>query len=122
MLPFFFFLFLVLRYLLVHKFLASFISYTTISYFIKLSFAFSFLYLWLEFSSGSRNGCLLHHPILPTDLSLIALYVVGSLSEDYIAIVAEVATGKDFVIFIMAHCGRSHGGVGCNNEASKSFS
>ena len=121
MLTFFFFLVLVLRFLLVHKFLASLIGSTTISYLIKLSFAFSFLFLWLGIIS-SRNGCLLHHPILPpqcrlvsTDLSLFALFVIGSLSEDHIAIVAEVATGKDFVVFIMAHGGRSHGGVGCNN-------
>ena len=124
-----FYFMLFLRFWIVHNFLGSLIGSTTLSN-SSLSFAFSFLFAWLGFSlSSSRSGYLLHHPILPlqcrlgcTDFLRFALFFIGCLSEDHIAIVTEVATGNDFVLFITAHGGRAHGGVGCNNEASKSCS
>ena len=102
-----FFFFLLLRFIiLLHNFLGTLDSKGFTSYFY-LFFAFLFFLI----KSCSRANELRQHPLPPLQGRL--LNFTGLLSEDHIAVVAEVAAGNNLVI--MARGGSPHGGVGGNN-------
>ena len=88
-------------------------SLDSISSFLFFCLFFTFLIFFFDCSTWtkSRTNELRQHPLPPLQVRL--LNFTDLLSEDNIAVVAEVAAGNNLVI--IARGGSSHGGVGGNN-------
>jgi hypothetical protein len=81
------------------------------SIFLFFCIVSTFLFFLIK---SSRTNELRQHPLSPLLGRLFLMnFFTGLLSEDHIAVVAEVAAGNNLVI--IARGGSAHGGVGGNN-------